>query len=63
MLTELLARFPRSAADPAAGTFAAGHHTRRYATLPVTTGAQGLGDSGTGLSPAARGQGRSEQVA
>jgi cytochrome P450 family 130 len=37
VLTELLARFPRFAVDPAAGTFAAGHYTRRYATLPFTT--------------------------
>lgn len=37
VLQELLARFPRFAVDPAAGTFAAGHYTRRYATLPFTT--------------------------
>lgn len=38
VLSELLARFPRFAVDPAAGTFASGHYTRRYATLPFTTG-------------------------
>lgn len=37
VLQELLARFPRFAVDPAAGTFAPGHYTRRYATLPFTT--------------------------
>jgi cytochrome P450 family 130 len=37
VLAELLARFPRFAVDPAAGTFALGHYTRRYATLPFTT--------------------------
>ena len=36
VLQELLARFPRFAVDPAAGTFARGHYTRRYATLPFT---------------------------
>jgi cytochrome P450 len=36
VLQELLARFPRFAVDPAAGTFAPGHYTRRYATLPFT---------------------------
>jgi cytochrome P450 len=34
VLQELLARFPRFAVDSAAGTFASGHYTRRYATLP-----------------------------
>jgi cytochrome P450 len=38
ILSELLARFPRFAVDPAAGTFAPGHYTRRYATLPFATG-------------------------
>jgi cytochrome P450 family 130 len=38
VLSELLARFPRFAVDPAAGTFSSGHYTRRYATLPFTTG-------------------------
>ena len=37
VLQELLARFPRFAVDPAAGTFALGHYTRRYATLPFRT--------------------------
>jgi hypothetical protein len=37
VLQELLARFPRFAADPAAGTFAPGHYTRRYASLPFCT--------------------------
>jgi cytochrome P450 family 130 len=37
VLQELLARFPRFGVDPAAGTFALGHYTRRYATLPFTT--------------------------
>jgi hypothetical protein len=32
--SELLDRFPRFAVDPAAGTFAPGNYTRRYATLP-----------------------------
>lgn len=36
VLEELLARFPRFAADPAAGTFSPGNYTRRYATLPFT---------------------------
>jgi cytochrome P450 family 130 len=36
VLQELLARFPRFEVDPAAGTFAAGHYTRRYATLPFS---------------------------
>jgi cytochrome P450 family 130 len=36
VLQQLLARFPRFAVDPAAGTFALGHYTRRYATLPFT---------------------------
>jgi cytochrome P450 family 130 len=40
VLEELLARFPHFAVDPAAGTFAPGHYTRRYATLPFTTQAQ-----------------------
>jgi cytochrome P450 len=39
VLAELLARFPRFAVDAAAGTFALGHYTRRYATLPFTTAA------------------------
>lgn len=34
MASELLDRFPRFAVDPAAGTFAPGNYTRRYATLP-----------------------------
>jgi cytochrome P450 len=38
VLQELLARFPRFAVDSAAGTFALGHYTRRYATLPFTIG-------------------------
>ena len=38
VLQELLARFPRFAVDPAAGTFAPGHYTRRYATLPFSVG-------------------------
>ncbi len=37
VLQELLTRFPRFAVDSAAGTFALGHYTRRYATLPFTT--------------------------
>jgi cytochrome P450 len=37
VLQEVLARFPRFGVDPAAGTFAPGHYTRRYATLPFTT--------------------------
>ena len=37
VLRELLTRFPRFAVDPAAGTFAHGHYTRRHATLPFTT--------------------------
>lgn len=37
VLQQLLARFPRFAVDAAAGTFALGHYTRRYATLPFTT--------------------------
>lgn len=37
VLQELLARFPRFGVDPATGTFAPGHYTRRYATLPFTT--------------------------
>jgi hypothetical protein len=37
VLHELLTRFPRFEVDPAAGTFAAGHYTRRYATLPFST--------------------------
>jgi cytochrome P450 family 130 len=40
VLQELLARFPRFAAHPAAGTFADGHYTRRYATLPFTAQAR-----------------------
>jgi cytochrome P450 len=36
VLQELLTRFPRFVVDAAAGTFAAGHYTRRYATLPCT---------------------------
>jgi cytochrome P450 family 130 len=36
VLQELLARFPHFTVDPAAGTFAGGHYTRRYATLPFT---------------------------
>jgi hypothetical protein len=40
VLQELLARFPRFAVAPAAGTFAPGHYTRRYATLPFTTEAR-----------------------
>ncbi len=36
VLQELLGRFPRFEVDPAAGTFAAGHYTRRYATLPFS---------------------------
>jgi len=39
VLQELLSRFPRFAVDAAAGTFALGHYTRRYATLPFTTAA------------------------
>ena len=37
VLQELLARFPRFGVDPAGGTFALGHYTRRYAILPFTT--------------------------
>jgi cytochrome P450 family 130 len=37
VLQQLLARFPRFAVDAAAGTFAPGNYTRRYATLPFTT--------------------------
>jgi cytochrome P450 family 130 len=37
VLHELLTRFPRFQVDPSAGTFAAGHYTRRYATLPFST--------------------------
>jgi cytochrome P450 len=37
VLRELLTRFPRFAVDPAAGSFARGHYTPRYATLPFTT--------------------------
>ncbi|HVB45348.1 MAG TPA: cytochrome P450 [Streptosporangiaceae bacterium] len=40
VLRELLARFPRFAVDSAAGTFASGHYTRRYATLPCTVEAR-----------------------
>jgi hypothetical protein len=40
VLAELLARFPHFAVDPAAGTFAPGHYTRRYATLPFITQAR-----------------------
>jgi cytochrome P450 family 130 len=40
VLDELLARFPHFAVDPVAGTFAPGHYTRRYATLPFTTQAR-----------------------
>jgi hypothetical protein len=40
VLEELLARFPRFAVDSAAGTFALGHYTRRYATLPFTAEAR-----------------------
>lgn len=40
VLQELLTRFPRFAVDSAAGTFALGHYTRRYATLPFTTEAR-----------------------
>ena len=36
VLQELLTRFPRFTVDPEAGTFARGHYTRRYATLPFT---------------------------
>jgi cytochrome P450 len=36
VLQELLTRFPRFVVDAAAGTFALGHYTRRYATLPCT---------------------------
>jgi cytochrome P450 len=39
VLAELLDRFPGFAVDAAAGTFAPGHYTRRYATLPFTTAA------------------------
>jgi cytochrome P450 len=39
VLRELLDRFPGFAVDAAAGTFARGHYTRRYATLPFTTAA------------------------
>lgn len=39
VLSELLARFPHFAVDPASGTFAPGNYTRRYATLPFTTAA------------------------
>jgi hypothetical protein len=39
VLRELLVRFPRFAVDAAAGTFALGHYTRRYATLPFTVAA------------------------
>jgi cytochrome P450 family 130 len=39
VLHELLDRFPGFAVDAAAGTFAPGHYTRRYATLPFTTAA------------------------
>jgi cytochrome P450 family 130 len=37
VLSELLDRFPRFAVDPAAGIFAPGNYTRRYATLPFAT--------------------------
>jgi cytochrome P450 len=37
VLQELLTRFPRFTVDPEAGTFARGHYTRRYATLPFTS--------------------------
>jgi cytochrome P450 family 130 len=40
VLQELLARFPRFAVDPAAGTFAPGHYTRRYASLPFAAQAR-----------------------
>jgi hypothetical protein len=40
VLQELLALVPRFGVDPAAGTFARGHYTRRYATLPFTTEAR-----------------------
>lgn len=40
VLHELLARFPRFAVDSQAGTFALGHYTRRYATLPFTIDAR-----------------------
>ncbi len=36
VLQELLSRFPRFTVDPAAGTFAPGNYTRRYATLPFS---------------------------
>ena len=38
VLEELLARFPLFTVDAQAGTFAEGHYTRRYATLPFTVG-------------------------
>jgi hypothetical protein len=38
VLQELLGRFPRFAVDPAAGTFALGNYTRRYASLPFANG-------------------------
>ena len=38
VLEELLARFPLFTVDAEAGTFAEGHYTRRYATLPFTVG-------------------------
>jgi cytochrome P450 len=38
-LEELLARCPRFAVDPDAGTFAPGHFVRRYETLPFTADA------------------------
>jgi cytochrome P450 len=37
-LDELLARFPDFEVDVEAATFAPGHHVRRYATLPFSTG-------------------------
>jgi cytochrome P450 family 130 len=37
VLRELLGRFPGFAVDAAAGTFALGHYTRRYSSLPFTT--------------------------
>lgn len=37
-LEELLARFPDFEVDVDAATFAPGHHVRRYATLPFSTG-------------------------
>jgi cytochrome P450 family 130 len=36
VLRELLARFPGFAVDAGAGTFALGHYTRRYASLPFS---------------------------